>query len=203
MKCPGQDTQYWNADAVFDVKCPQCSTMVEFFKDDTTRRCQNCGHRFVNPKMDFGCAAYCQYAEQCLGDLPPELAAQQEDLLKDRVAIAVKRHLKTDFKRIGHITRRARHAEAIAKAGEANAKLPVVLITALLWDLDSVEEAHESPTARSILGDLKAPPPLIDQVCKILAQRNASQNGEADDEFKIVADAELKALSEEMAGDDA
>lgn len=203
MKCPGQDTQYWNADAVFDVKCPQCSSAVEFFKDDTTRRCGQCGHRFVNPKMDFGCAAYCQYAEQCLGDLPPELAAQQEDLLKDRVAIAVKRHLKTDFKRIGHITRRARHAEAIAKECDANAKLPVVLITAFLWDLEPMEGAREDSVARSILSDLNAPPPLIEQVCKILSLGNASQSDGAEIEFKIVADAEQQALSEERADADA
>ncbi|MBW2337269.1 MAG: phosphohydrolase, partial [Deltaproteobacteria bacterium] len=45
MKCPGQDTQYWQAGAIFDEKCPKCSHKVEFFKDDTTRKCGNCGHR--------------------------------------------------------------------------------------------------------------------------------------------------------------
>lgn len=197
MKCPGQDTQYWNAEAVFDVTCPKCSALVEFFKDDTTRRCGQCGHRFVNPKMDFGCAAYCQYAEQCLGDLPPELVAQQEDLLKDRVAIAVKRHLKTDFKRIGHITRRARHAEEIAKGEGAQAKLPVVLITALLWDLDSNKDLRETPVARSILNDLKAPPPLIEQVCKLIALRQTTSGDEMEIEYKIVADADARAVEEE------
>ena len=102
MKCPGQDTRYWKPDAVFEVACPQCGKDVEFFKDDTARRCKHCGHRFVNPKMDFGCASYCPYAEQCLGDLPPELLARQEDLLKDRVAIEMKRHFGQDFKRIAH-----------------------------------------------------------------------------------------------------
>lgn len=200
MKCPGQDTQYWNADAVFDVKCPRCSSPVEFFKDDTTRKCGRCGHRFVNPKMDFGCAAYCQYAEQCLGDLPPELAAQQEDLLKDRVAIAVKRHLKTDFKRIGHIARRARHAEAMAKESQTDAKLPVVLITAFLWDLDPVKSNdREVMVARSILTDLNAPSPLIEQVCKILALRNSSDADGLEPEFRIVAAAEEQACFEETA----
>lgn len=194
MKCPGQDTQYWKADAVFEVDCPKCSAQVEFFKDDTTRRCGQCGHRFVNPKMDFGCAAYCQYAEQCLGDLPPELVAEQEDLLKDRVAIAVKRHLKTDFKRIGHISRRAWHAEQMVKADGRNAKLPVVLITAFLWDLDADDQVQESPVAHSILTDLKAPPPLIEQVCKIIAMRGKSNADEMDTEYKIIAEAEQQAV---------
>ena len=44
MKCPGQDTQYWKAGAIFDVPCPECGRDVEFFKDDTTRKCGGCGH---------------------------------------------------------------------------------------------------------------------------------------------------------------
>jgi hypothetical protein len=190
MKCPGQDTQYWTAGAIFEVACPECNKTVEFFKDDTMRRCSHCGHRFVNPRMDFGCAAYCQYAEQCIGDLPPELVAQQEDLLKDRVAVAVKRHLKTDFKRIGHITRRARHAERLGR--EAGANLPVVLISALLWDLDENPDSNEAPVARAILEQLKAPPPLVDQVCAIIAARGTP--GSRDNaEYQVIADADAQA----------
>jgi hypothetical protein len=193
MKCPGQDTQYWTAGAIFEVACPECNKTVEFFKDDTMRRCSHCGHRFVNPRMDFGCAAYCQYAEQCIGDLPPELVAQQEDLLKDRVAVAVKRHLKTDFKRIGHITRRARHAERLGR--EAGANLPVVLISALLWDLDENPDSNEAPVARAILEQLKAPPPLVDQVCAIIAARGTP--GSRDNaEYQVIADADAQARRE-------
>jgi hypothetical protein len=67
MRCPGQDTQYWEPDAVFEVKCPVCSSDIEFFKDDPYRTCRACGHEMINPKMDFGCAAYCKFAEQCIG----------------------------------------------------------------------------------------------------------------------------------------
>ena len=48
----------------------------------------------------------------------PELVAQQENLLKDRVAIEMKRYFKSDFKRIGHATRVARHAEKIGKSAQ-------------------------------------------------------------------------------------
>ncbi len=195
MKCPGQDTQYWNADAIFEVDCPQCKQLVEFFRDDTSRKCGNCGHRFVNPKMDFGCAAYCQYAEQCLGDLPPELVAQKEDLLKDRVAVAVKRHLKSDFKRIGHITRRARHAEQIGKQEQAN--LPVVMIAALLWDMDTPDNRSEAPVVHSILNQLKAPPPLIEQVCRIIAQQDEQASDALSAEYRLVAKADQLAAQEE------
>jgi hypothetical protein len=46
---------------------------VEFFKDDARRRCQGCGHVFANPKLNEGCAQWCEFAEKCLG-LNPGLA---------------------------------------------------------------------------------------------------------------------------------
>jgi len=106
MQCPGQDSRCWGSDAIFDVACLQCGHEVEFFKDEPTRTCKNCGLKIVNPKMDFGCASYCQFADQCVGDLPPELLAHRKDLLKNRVAIEMKRSFKDDFKRIGHATRK-------------------------------------------------------------------------------------------------
>ena len=89
--------QYWESDAIFDVNCPECGADVEFYKDDTTRKCGGCGHRFVNPKMDFGCAAYCKFAEQCIGTLPEEFTGARDNLLKDRVAVEVKRFYNTDL----------------------------------------------------------------------------------------------------------
>jgi hypothetical protein len=130
MKCPGQDTQYWDGDAIFDTQCPECGHPMEFFKDDATRRCTGCQKKIVNPRMDFGCAAYCKFAEQCLGTLPEEFVAKRDDLLKDRVAVAVKRYLGTDFKRIGHAARVANFAEKIGKEERAN--LPVILCAAYL-----------------------------------------------------------------------
>jgi hypothetical protein len=206
MRCPGQDTQYWKPGAIFDVKCPQCGRPVEFFKDDTTRRCGHCGHRFVNPKMDFGCAAYCPYAEQCLGTMPEELLAQKEDLLKDRVAIEMKRFFKGDFKRIGQASRRARYAERIAK-NEA-AALPVVLCGAYLKDIGAAEArrkhgevtetglAHESPVAaEAILRKLAAGEELIEAVCKLVGSHR-KPDGNDDLNLKIVYDADRIALLE-------
>lgn len=201
MKCPGQDTQYWKPGDIFDAKCPECERTVEFFKDDTSRKCPGCGHRFVNPGMDFGCAAYCQYAEQCLGDLPPELMAQKEDLLKDRVAIAMKRYFKQDFRRIGHATKVARHAERIGKMEGAN--MAVVLTAAYLHDIGIHEaerkynstaaryqEEEGPPIAREILENLGAREPLIDEVCDIVGHHHHPREEETLN-FKAVYDADL------------
>lgn len=65
MKCPGQDTRYWKGKDIFEIKCPNCNETIEFFKDDTNRRCTKCNEKFFNPKKDLGCFEYCKYADKC------------------------------------------------------------------------------------------------------------------------------------------
>ncbi|MBW2040182.1 MAG: HD domain-containing protein [Deltaproteobacteria bacterium] len=201
MRCPGQDTRYWGPDDIFDVECPKCGYEVEFFKIDPTRKCPNCGHKIVNPKMDFGCATYCLYAEQCLGNLPPELLAQREDLFKDRVAIEMKRYFKRDFKRINHAIQVARYAEQIGK--EEGANLAVILSAAYLHDIGikEAERKHQStaaryqeeegpPIARDILKKLGAKGELIEEVCDIIGHHHHPRVEESTN-FKVVYDADL------------
>jgi len=207
VKCPGQDSRYWKPGAIFEAKCPKCGHEVEFFKDDTTRRCKQCAHRFLNPDMDFGCASYCQYAEQCIGDLPPELIAQKENLLKDRVAIEMKRYFKKDFKRIGHATRVARYAERIGKEKKGN--LAVILTAAYLHDIGikEAERKHESTearyqeeegphVAREILHKLGARKELIEEVCDIVGHHH-HPGPEESINFKSVYDADMIANLED------
>ena len=207
MKCPGQDSRYWKPGAIFEAKCPKCGHEVEFFKDDTTRKCIKCGHRFLNPDMDFGCASYCQYADQCIGDLPPELIAQKENLLKDRVAIEMKRYFKQDFKRIGHATRVARYAEKIGKEEQGN--LAVILTAAYLHDIGikEAERKHQSsaaryqeeegpPVAREILNELGAREELIEEVCDIVGHHH-HPGPEESINYKSVYDADMIANLED------
>jgi putative nucleotidyltransferase with HDIG domain len=207
MKCPGQDSRYWKPGAIFEETCPKCGHSVEFFKDDAARKCGNCGHRFVNPKMDFGCAAYCEFAEQCIGTLPAEAVAEKEDLLKDRVAIEMKRYFKTDFKRIGHATRVARTAERIARKEGGN--MAVILCAAYLHDIGipeaerkynsaapNYQEQEGPPVARRILEKLGAKKSLVDAVCDIIGHHHRPQPNDGLD-FKVLYDADLIANLEE------
>ncbi|MGB3211522.1 MAG: phosphohydrolase [Desulforhopalus sp.] len=162
MKCPGQDMKYWKDDAIFDADCPKCGTSIEFYKDDTTRKCSHCDHRFVNPKMDFGCASYCQFAEQCLGTLPEEFMGSREDLLKDKVAVAMKRHFQTDFTSIRKATNAARHAENIGK--EEGGNLAVILCAAYLHGV-GIENA------RTILQKVGAGEQLVLEICTLLSSQ--------------------------------
>jgi HD superfamily phosphohydrolase YqeK len=200
MQCPGQDSRYWGSDAIFDVACPRCGHEVEFFKDEPTRTCKNCGLKIVNPKMDFGCASYCQFADQCVGDLPPELLALRKDLLKDRVAIEMKRYFKDDFKRIGHATKVARYADRIVKKEKGDPA--VVLSAAFLHDIGihEVERKYNSTgarhqeeegvsIAREILARLKAPEELIEEVCDIIGHHHHPRPEETVN-FKVVYDAD-------------
>lgn len=207
MKCPGQDSRYWKPGAIIEAHCPKCGSEVEFFKDDTTRRCGKCGHKFLNPSLDFGCASFCQYAEQCIGNLSPELIAQKEDLLKDRVAIEMKRYFKNDFKRIGHASRVARYAEKIGKEERGN--LAVILTAAYLHDIGIKEserkyqstaaryqEEEGPPVARDILERLGAKTELVDEVCDIVGHHHHPRPEETTN-FKCIYDADLLTNIEE------
>lgn len=165
--------KYWKDDAIFEVNCPKCGFIIEFYKDDTTRKCSHCQHRLVNPKMDFGCASYCQFAEQCLGTLPEEFMGTREDLLKDKVAVEMKRHFHADFKSIRQATTAARHAENIGKAEGGN--LAVILCAAYLHDTG--QEA-----ARSILQKVGAGEQMIVDICRLL-----------DDQARLAPDASVEA----------
>jgi len=187
MKCPGQDTQFWRKDSVFEIKCPSCGNSIEFFKDDVSRTCKACGQKVLNPKMDFGCATYCKYAKQCLGGLPPELIAQRQELLKDRVATEMKRYFGNDFKKIAHTTRVARYAERIGK--EEGADMATVMAAAYLLLLGS-------SIARKILEKLGAKKELIDEVCDMISHRHHPRKQETLN-FKVLYDADLITQLEE------
>jgi HD superfamily phosphodiesterase/DNA-directed RNA polymerase subunit RPC12/RpoP len=202
MQCPGQDSRYWSGEAVFESKCPHCGQAVEFFKDDSQRTCRSCGHKLLNPKMDFGCASYCPYAEQCLGSLPPELAAAKGELFKDRVAAAMRQYFGSDSRRIRHAEAVAEQAEVIGKQ-EPGGDMMVIMACAYLHDI-GIREAERKfnssaaryqhsegpPVARELLTTLKVQPELIDEVCDIIAHHHTPRSEETIN-FKVLHDADL------------
>jgi len=207
MKCPGQDPRYWKFDAIFEAPCPNCGGSVEFFKDETRRVCKKCGHKVINPKMDFGCAAHCKFAEQCFGDLPPELLAEKEDLFKDLVAVQMKLYFKSDFKRIGHAAKVARYAERLVK--EEGGDPAVALSAAYLHDIgiknaeakygsaEARYQEEEGPAvAREILEGLDADDALIEEVCDIVGHHHHPREDETVN-FKVVYDADVLVNLEE------
>lgn len=100
-KCPGQDTQQWGYDAIYDVECPHCRHALEFFKDEVKHRCKNCREVVFNDRLDLGCAKWCPSAASCVGpenvkalELNEQRKNRREDLRallelvpEDRVAV--------------------------------------------------------------------------------------------------------------------
>ncbi len=136
-KCPGQDTRYWNPGDVFEVECGECGYEVEFFKDDAQRRCPKCGTRVSNPKLNLGCAQWCEHAKECLGYDPKERAEEAgagQDALTDRLVAALKRELGEDKDAFGRAVEVFNQAHQLLSREGGNPK--VALSAALLLHLD-------------------------------------------------------------------
>jgi hypothetical protein len=168
MQCPGQDNRYWDGEAVFESACPHCGNELEFFKDDSQRSCKKCGNRVLNPRIDFGCAAYCSHAEQCLGSMPPELLAEQKNLFKDKLSIAVRKQLIGREELYKKASIRTEIAEKLSKE-EQRGDMAAVLAATLLIDIDE-------PAA--LLADLKADDKMLRAVASLLDHKDSETETE-------------------------
>jgi len=69
-RCPGMDRRFWRIEDIFETPCPHCGAAIEMWKDDPQRTCGSCGKTAANPKLDLGCAEWCDFAAECLGAAP-------------------------------------------------------------------------------------------------------------------------------------
>jgi hypothetical protein len=158
MKCPGQDTRFWKPGDIFVAECPKCGAEIEFFKDDTRRRCAWCGHMFYNPKIELGCAEWCQYAEKCVPDLVKAKKAAQT--FKELLAEMVKTHLEDDPAAWDRTAKGMQYAQELLKAEGGDPK--VVLAAVLLHRLEPAK-------VREFLTELATEPEIIEAVLELLA----------------------------------
>lgn len=200
MKCPGQDSRYWRGGDVFEAPCPKCGTVIEFFKDDSTRPCSGCGYRMLNPQINFGCAEYCPHAEQCLGSLPEGLRPGGSDLRK-RIHQAMTAYFADDQRRISHAERVTDMAEQINRYEQGDPA--VITACGLLHDI-GIREAERKfnssaakyqhsegpPVARTILEELGVEEAIIHEVCDIIAHHHAPRQQESTN-FKVLYDADF------------
>lgn len=165
MKCPGQDTRYWKPEDIFVAECPKCGAEIEFFKDDARRRCAWCGHMFYNPKIELGCAEWCQYAEKCVPDLVRAKKAAQT--FKELLAELVKAHLEGDPAGWERTEQAMQFAQNLLKAEGGD---PKVVLAAVL--LHRVEPAK----AREFLAELETEPEIIESVLELLGGGGAERD---------------------------
>jgi hypothetical protein len=165
MKCPGQDTRFWKPGDIFVAECPKCGAEIEFFKDDTRRRCAWCGHLFYNPKIELGCAEWCQYAEKCVPDLVKAKKAAQT--FKEILAEQVKTLLKEDSRDWALTERGLALAQDLLKAEGGDPK--VVLAATLLHRVEAEE-------ARKFLAELETEPEIVAAVLDLLAGKGEARD---------------------------
>ncbi len=196
VRCPGQDQRFWKPEDIFDVRCPGCGGSVEFFKDEPKLKCRECGQLVANPKIDLGCAEWCQYAEQCLGVSPGEPI----NVIQDKLIDEMKEVFAGDQKRIEHTLSVLNYAEQIRQT-EGGDPL-VVKAAVILHDIgipeaegkyDSSEAGYQElegpPIAEGILKNFGLEPDAIEHICRIVANHHSGKDIDTL-EFRIVWDAD-------------
>lgn len=158
IKCPGQDTRYWKSDDIFTVECPKCGAEIEFFKDDTRRRCAWCGHLFYNPKIEMGCAEWCQFADKCVPELVKEKQAMQtfKERLRER-ALALAGE---EPELAARLDRGLALATDLLKAEGGD---PKVVFAAILLQKVGLKKAQD------LLAELETEPEIAQDILEVLA----------------------------------
>lgn len=196
MRCPGQDQRFWKPEDIFELKCSSCGEKVEFFKDEPKLKCRSCGHLVVNPRIDLGCAEWCQYAEQCVGDS----AVNGINVIRDKLIDEMKKLFGEDHKRIEHALSVLSYAEQI-QASEGGDPL-VVKAAAILHDIGiheaerkygspapKYQEIEGPPIAEKILKNYRLSDEVIGHICKIIANHHSAKDIDTI-EFRCVWDAD-------------
>ncbi len=196
VRCPGQDQRYWKPDDIFEVPCTSCGHPIEFFKDEPKLKCRNCGSFVENPKIDMGCAEWCQYAEQCLGISGPK----RTGAVKDKLIGEIEKIFGNDHKRIEHALAVLNYADRI-QAVEGGDPL-VVRAAAVLHDIGiheaerkygsaagKYQEIEGPPIAREIMNKYDIEPQAVEHVCEIIANHHSAKDIDTT-EFRIIWDAD-------------
>ncbi|MHC4475872.1 MAG: HD domain-containing protein [Planctomycetota bacterium] len=196
VRCPGQDQRFWKPDDVFETPCPVCGKAVEFFKDEPKLKCRKCGQQVANPKIDLGCAEWCQYAEQCVGVTAPI----RTRVMRDRLVDEMKRVFAGDRKRIDHALAVLEYAEQIQDVEGADPL--VVRAAAILHDIGILEaerkygssvgkyqEIEGPPIARQILEKHDVDAEAVDHICRIVGSHHSAADIDTV-EFRCVWDAD-------------
>jgi len=188
VKCPGQDQRYWKPGDIFEANCPNCNTAIEFWKDEPRRKCHQCLATVWNPRLDIGCAQWCQYAEQCFG------AADSEDIICQKLIAEMKSVFGQDRKRIEHSLAVLRYADEIQKVEGGN---PLVIkASAVLCDIDG------SDAVKAILSRQDIDAETIGLICRIIPKHNGEKELDSIESSIISDAAQLTELAEKNGNDD-
>ena len=196
VRCPGQDQRFWKPEDIFEVECSSCGGGGEVFKDEPKLKCRHCGQFVVNPKIDLGCAEWCQYAEQCLG----VSAVKNLRVMRDKLVNDMKKVFGSDQRRIDHALAVLGYAEQI-QAVEGGDPL-IIRAAAILHDIGILEaerkynstagkyqEIEGPPIAREILSKYGLDEETIEHISNIVANHHSAKDIDTL-EFKVIWDSD-------------
>lgn len=209
MRCPGQDRRYWKEDAAYEVPCPKCGFAVEIFKDESRGRCSSCGHRFLNPGVDFGCAKWCSLAEECLGLAPDREAPSRggEGALAAQLIQAIEEEFSEDQARIAHALRAFQYAKELVRTEGGNPRVVLAAVLLLETELHGPAGKRNGETpgparAKQILQRIGLGEDTTERVCRIIRSCRTGRDVE-EVEFRIVSDSHsLAKLAADKPGGD-
>ncbi len=196
-KCPGQDRRNWKPEDIFEHPCPHCGGAIEFWKTDAKRVCPACFKPVLNPKFNLGCALWCVYADQCVGDIS-SVFTDRPEALRDRLEAEVRGYFSGNKKRLQVTLRAAELASSLLEV-ERGAEPPVVVCTALMHDIGysecreelgdvDGEELQECiaeksvKLAKQIMEGLKLPRPVREKVVQVISARPGEDSECEDDD---------------------
>jgi len=207
IRCPGQDQRFWRPEDVSEARCPQCGKDIEFFKDEPKLKCRDCGHFVINPKIDLGCAQWCQYADQCLAvSIAKDASSMRKKLIDD-----MKNVFAGDEDHVEHALAVLKFAEQIQDV-EGGDPL-VVKAAAILHDVElhEAEGKFDSSTAKcqeighrqiakDILQKYGLEPEIVEHICSIITSDHGASDVDTL-ESRILWDADwLASVPETLAG---
>ncbi len=196
IRCPGQDQRFWKPEDIFEVKCTGCNQSIEFFKDEPKLKCRKCGQLVINPKINLGCAEWCQYAEQCMGvDVIQDLRIKRDELIDE-----MKTYFNEDQKRIEHALAVLDYAEQIQNVEGGD---PLIVRAAAIFHDIGICEAErkygssagkyqeiEGPRiAENILKKYDISEEAVGHICRIIANHHSAKDIDTI-EFRIIWDAD-------------
>jgi hypothetical protein len=177
--------RHWRPADIFEVACPSCGAEIEFWKDEPFRTCTGCSLEVQNPRVDFGCARWCKFAEECLGT--ERAATIVGALMRDRLVAEVRAVCTGDEARLARALDRLERAEQLIEAEGGDAL--VIKAAALLREIDARDPAA---TALAILEKLEVEANTSACICRIIDSLRGTGGAVPMDtcEARILRDAE-------------
>ncbi len=197
--CPGQDMRFWHPGDIFDSRCGNCGNIIEFFKDDASQRCKKCGTKVQNPRLNMGCAQWCEHAKECLGYDPKEQDGGSESVgydmsLVDKLLeeISIQFGEDSDLYRLAVGSKVKVESLMDIKGGKPRIALPAAILLNVDRKGKKGSEQYsfneKLPIARKILSETGLDAGTINEIIDVIIAYHTEKYLNSD-EFRLVSEA--------------